>query len=251
MPDINPLYSPNHPPLLKTVPTGEILHNRVVSGAPEDSRGLFAVDPWYWLRCAGGQPAIVAGSLYMGISTPQRGLILNPDGPRPYVNIAERVVITGQIRITPEWHLAERPATYNTHREIEITESFSTELSTLQSFEETLEASVEATASASGFGMEASVTTGLRSTVTTGIETQKSISTFRETKIKETIDADTTYATWLNYDKIEITYGADIVGQWAPLSHDQMAAINPGVETFYVLKEVREDRCPTANLPGG
>lgn len=251
MSESSALFDANHPPLLKTVKVADIIANPVVAGAATEAEGVFAVHPWDWLNACGGRLLSMDGGIYLGIWTPQRGALMNSDGPRPYVNESTPIVIKAKVRQTPEWHMVEAPMSYATQRVLEITESFSSELSTLTSFQSVLEESVEATVGASGFGMSAEVTAGLKSTVTNGIEMQQSIIKNHETKSTETIEAGATYATWLLYTKVETTFGAEIVGDWKPLSTEQMAGINPGVQTYYVLKYTYEDMCLTKDLPGG
>ena len=193
---------------------------------------------------------ITAAIFYYGISTPERGNMLNTDNAQLPVTTAP-VIIGANVRQTLEWHLVEGPIVYASDQVIENLHSFSTARSTLESFEQTLELSVEATASASGLGMSASVTAGLRDTVTTGIQTQNSIEQTWESKKTETLLADYGYATWVLYNKVEITYGADVLTGPQILTHQQLAGINPGVITYYVAQMPWEDKCAKADLATG
>lgn len=254
-----PAFDGSRPPLLAEHTLETIYSNPVIVGPKETSTALYGIPVWDWVGNAGARANLMGADdvfLYTGIITRSGEFIPNTDRGglggiiAPYVNVGSPQLALAQVTRQREWHLMAGPDSYSKDTTREVRESFLTELSTLKSFQSTLEASVEASTSASGFGMEASVTVGLKETVSEGVEQQETISTEREVTLTEGFKAGFTYAEWGLFERIEIeVVDPTPVGPWRPLNDAQIAAVNPGKQTYMTLRMHTQDFAETALMP--
>lgn len=249
----SPLWSPDSPPTLRNVPFGTIGKCFVVAGDLVTSRALFAMNPWEELKRFGGKPRILNPFItneYFGIDAHDGRYFPNPGGEiRRISDMGTEQFWEADISHWSEWHRITTPMTESSDRSVEVTETITNELSSLESYSREIAASVSATANYNGLVASASVTATLSTSFSDSVSEQRTLTTSKEYKTTKQYKAHYAYVDWHKYDVYEVSYRHDIiVPEKAPFTSDQLNAINPGRLRYAVLSAIWNDSCPVDEL---
>lgn len=247
-------YSGKSPPLLANVSYDLISRTTTVRDVPVQKQIVMPFQPWVALEQSGGRPVMIPafGPLYVGIALGDGRIIPNPDNAaQPYINRDASVLLLWNVTETYCWYHVERPTGYTDSVKATLQETFITSTSAMSEFSKTVDRSVSATASASGFGFSAEVTGTLADSITQGISTQSQIENEIQKATEVTMEGGYTYTRWHKVLEVTITPSAARADNgWYPLTEEQMNAILPGPVTCRILVSDYPDKCATANLIG-
>lgn len=244
-------YSGKSPPLLAATSYDLITRTSVVRDAPVQSQIVMPFQPWVALEQSGGQPIRTSIPVFCsGIVLADGRQIPNADNTMQLcANTGLTILLLWNVTETYCWHQVEKPTGYTDNVTATLQETFITSTSAMSEFSKTVDRSVSATASASGFGFSAEVTGSLSDSITHGISTQSQIENEIQKATAVTFEGGNTYTRWHKVLEVTITptiASADQVPR--PMSDEQLAAILPPPVTCRIMVSDYPDKCPTANL---
>ncbi|NLR69843.1 hypothetical protein HGI47_02990 [Novosphingobium sp. ERN07] len=246
-------YDGSSPPLLANTPYDLITRTSVVRDASQTRQIVMPFQPWVALELSGGRPILIPAnpySAFLGITLGDGRQILNADHTlQPYVNHDAPSLLVWDVTETYCWHQVEKATGYTDTMKASMQETFVTSTSSMSEFSKTVDRSVSATASASGFGFSAEVTGSLSDSITHGITTQSQIENEIQKATEVSYEGGYTYTRWHKVLEVTITPKETPAGNgWYPLSQEQMAAVLPAPMTCRILVSDFPDKCLTANL---